>query len=100
TPAGVQQIGQLQLTQFQNPGGLTRIGDTTFVPSPASGNATTGDPGTNGLGTLSQGFLERSNVDLTSELINLIVAQQAFPLNTQATTAENQTLEATTALIQ
>jgi flagellar basal-body rod protein FlgG len=96
----VQQIGQLQLTQFQNPGGLTRVGDTTFLPSPASGNAITGDPGTNGLGTLNQGFLERSNVDLPTELINLIVAQQAFSFNTQAITAENETLQATTALIE
>lgn len=99
TPDGLQPLGTINLTLFQNPGGLTRVGNTTFVASGASGAATTGAPGTGGLGTLSQGFLEQSNVELTSELINLIIAQRAFSFNTQAIQIENETLQATTALI-
>lgn len=100
TPDGIQQIGQLQLTRFQNPAGLLRIGDTTFAASPASGLATTAAPGTSGLGTISQGFLEQSNVELTNELVNLIIAQRAVSFNSQAIQVESQVLQATTALIQ
>lgn len=100
TAAGVQQVGTITLTQFPNPAGLTRIGRTTFVASPNSGTPTTGAPGTNGLGTLSQGFLEQSNVDLTTELVNLLIAQRTFSFNSQAIQIENEVLQATTALIQ
>ena len=99
TPAGTQPIGNLTLTRFQNPAGLTRIGSTTFAADPASGAATTGAPGANGTGAIVQGSLEQSNVDLTSELVNLIVAQRAFQFNTRALQVENETLQATTALI-
>jgi flagellar basal-body rod protein FlgG len=99
TPTGTQQVGQLQLTEFQNPGGLERVGDTTFVATPASGATVTGDPGTGGLGTLTQGELEQSNVDLTSELVNLVIAQQAFQYNSEALNAENETLQGTTQLL-
>ncbi len=98
---GTQQaLGNITLTQFQNPAGLTRIGDTTFAASSVSGTPATGTPGVNGLGTISQGFLEQSNVDLTTELINLIIAQRTFQFNTQALQVENETLQATSALIQ
>jgi flagellar basal-body rod protein FlgG len=100
TPAGVQQIGQLQLTRFQNPSGLLRVGNTTFVAAPASGAGTTGDPGTNGLGTIGQGFLEQSNVELANELINLLIAQRTFAFNAQAIQIETQVLQATTDLIR
>lgn len=99
TPAGTRPIGNLTLTRFQNPAGLTRIGSTTFAADPASGAATTGAPGANGTGAIVQGSLEQSNVDLTSELVNLIVAQRAFQFNTRALQVENETLQATTALI-
>lgn len=100
TSTGVVQVGNIALTRFRNPAGLIRLGNTTFAASQASGTATTGTPGTNGLGTLSQGFLEQSNVDLTTELINLLVAQRTFQFNTQAIQVENETLQATTDLIQ
>jgi flagellar basal-body rod protein FlgG len=99
TPTGTQSAGQIQLTQFQNPGGLERVGDTTFVASPASGATVTGAPGSDGLGTLTQGQLEQSNVDLSTELVNLVVAQQAFAYNAQALNAENETLQGTTQLL-
>lgn len=99
TPSGNQTLGQIPLANFPNPQGLVRIGDTLFVPGPASGAAVTGVPGTQGLGTLSQGFLEGSNVELANELVNLIIAQRAFTFNTEALTAENITLQATADLI-
>jgi flagellar basal-body rod protein FlgG len=100
TAAGVVQVGNITLTRFQNPSGLLRIGNTTFTAGPGSGTATTGTPGTNGFGTLSQGFLEQSNVELTTELINLLIAQRTFSFNSQAIQIENEVLQATTALIQ
>jgi flagellar basal-body rod protein FlgG len=99
TPSGPQAIGQLTLTDFSNPAGLVRAGNTTFAAGPNAGTATTGAPGSGGLGTVRQGFLESSNVDLSTELVNLIVAQRAFQINAQALTVENETLQATTALI-
>ncbi|QJW97866.1 Flagellar basal-body rod protein FlgG [Frigoriglobus tundricola] len=99
TPAGQQVLGTLTLTQFTNPEGLTRIGDTTFVAGPDSGAPVTGAPGTGGLGTITQGSLEQSNVDLPTELVNLIIAQSSFDYNTNALQVENETLQATVALI-
>jgi flagellar basal-body rod protein FlgG len=99
TPTGVQQLGQLQIALFPNPGGLSRVGDTEFAATAAAGTAVVGVPGTSGLGTLSQGFLEGSNVDLPTELTNLVIAQQSFVYNTQALTVESQTLQDTTSLI-
>jgi flagellar basal-body rod protein FlgG len=99
TPTGTVQVGQLQLTTFLNPGGLTRIGDTTFQESPATGAGITGTPGTNGLGTISSGFLEQSNVNLSNELVNLIVAQQAFAVNSEAVNVESETLLDTAQLL-
>src|SRR5581483_1630260 len=92
TPNGTVSLGQINLTRFVNPDGLTRIGNTTFVAGPNTGTATTGAPGTNGLGTITQGSLEGSNVDLPTELVNLIVAQRAFQFNTQAIVVDNEVL--------
>jgi flagellar basal-body rod protein FlgG len=99
TPNGVQRVGNIALTRFQNPGGLVRVGRTTFAAGPNAGAATTCAPGANGLGTLSQGFLEQSNVEITTELVNLLIAQRTFAFNSQALQIENQVLQATTALI-
>ncbi len=100
TDTGRQVVGQLSLTRFANPGGLSRFGDNVFTETTASGTATTGAPNTNGLGDVTQGFLERSNVDLTNELVNLIIAQRAFSFNTQAIQIESQVLQATFELIR
>lgn len=94
-------IGQIGLTRFVNPAGLTRIGDTLFAASAASGAATDGFVGdTNGFGTLQSGNLEGSNVDLTTELVNLLIAQRTFTFNTQAITVESNLLSATANLVQ
>lgn len=94
------QLGQINLTRFRNPGGLQRVGNTTFVATAATGDAITAAPGTNGNGTLTQGFLEGSNVQVVTELTNLIIAQQSFAFNARAITVENQVLQATTDLIR
>jgi flagellar basal-body rod protein FlgG len=92
TPNGTVSLGQITLTRFVNPDGLERIGNTTFVAGPDTGTATTGAPGTSGLGTITQGSLEGSNVDLPTELVNLILAQRAFQFNTQAIVVESAVL--------
>lgn len=98
---GVTQtvIGQVTLTRFVNPGGLLRIGDNLFTATAGAGAPVTGNTGTNGLGTVTNGSLEQSNVDLSTELVNLIIAQQAFRYNTQALQVESQVLQTTTDLI-
>jgi flagellar basal-body rod protein FlgG len=96
----VTQLGTLNLTRFTNPGGLLRVGNTTFVASAATGNPVTAAPGVGGNGTLQQGFLEGSNVEVVTELTNLIIAQQSFAFNARAITVENQVLQATTDLIR
>ncbi len=99
TPAGVTSLGQIQLAQFTDPAGLIRVGDTLFTASPASGDPLVGAPGSLGLGTISQGQVEQSNVDLTSELVNLLIAQQMNTFNTQALSVESTMLEDTANLV-
>lgn len=95
-----QVIGQVTLARFINPGGLSRFGDNVFTATAAAGDAITGTPGVNGVGNVISGALEQSNVELSLELVNLIVAQQAFRYNTQSLQVESQVLQATTDLIR
>jgi flagellar basal-body rod protein FlgG len=99
TAAGPVAAGQLGITTFGNPSGLLRVGQTTFAESVASGPGTASAPGTNGAGTLQVGFLESSNVDISTELVNIIIAQRAFSANTQAVVVENATIQATLDII-
>lgn len=99
TQNGEQRVGQITLTNFQNPAGLARVGDNLFTESPASGAPLTNVAGTNGLGTIRQRALESSNVDVATELVNLIVAQQTFLVNSQAIGVENTVLGETSNLI-
>ena len=78
---GVQDLGQIQLAQFTNPGGLLRAGDNLLTPTAASGAAQAGMPGRGSLGTLIPGALEGSNVDLAAEMVDQIVNQRAFEAN-------------------
>jgi flagellar basal-body rod protein FlgG len=77
-------IGQITLATFANPGGLIALGGNLFKESASSGAATTGVPGQGGLGELTQGFLEGSNVDVVTELVSLILAQRAYEINSRA----------------
>lgn len=87
-----QQIGTIQLAKFANPPGLESIGRNLFVETTASGAAIMGNPGTNGFGTLAQGFLEMSNVKLVEEMVNLIVAQRAYEINSKSIQAADEML--------
>jgi len=75
---GAQQIGSIELAGFANPGGLNSMGKNLYLPTTASGDPVTGTPGQNGLGSLGQGFLEQSNVNVVEEMVNLIISQRAY----------------------
>ena len=76
-------VGQLQTAIFPNDAGLESIGSNLYLETPASGNATTGTPGSTGYGTILQGFLETSNVNAVEEISNLISAQRAYEMNSK-----------------
>lgn len=75
------QLGIIQLSNFINPAGLQPLGQNLFVPTVASGPAQTDNPGNTGLGTLLQGSLEASNVNVVEELVNMIQAQRSYEIN-------------------
>lgn len=77
-------VGQLQLYRFVNPAGLSAIGANLFQESPASGAAIGNRPSLSGNGIVVQGFVEQSNVQAVTELVNMIVAQRAYELNSRA----------------
>lgn len=83
-------VGQLQLAIFANDAGLEAIGDNMFLETPASGAATTGTPGAIGFGSLRQGFLETSNVNVVTEITNLIAAQRAYEMNSRVIETADQ----------
>ena len=82
-----QQIGQLTLANFVNEAGLMALGNNLFQPTAASGPAVSGLPGDPGFGTVSQGYLEASNVDPVSEITNMISAQRAYEMNSKVVEA-------------
>ena len=79
-----QQIGTIQLANFQNPAGLNAIGRNLLVATTASGEAIVGNPGESSLGRINQGFLEQSNVNVVEEMVNMIIAQRAYEVNSRA----------------
>jgi len=87
------QIGQIQLANFINPPGLQPIGQNLLVQSAASGSPQTGSPATNGLGSLTQGELESSNVNVVEELVNMIQTQRAYEMNSKAINTVDQMLQ-------
>ncbi|MBC7769434.1 MAG: flagellar basal-body rod protein FlgG [Phycisphaerales bacterium] len=91
-----QQIGQIEIASFINAAGLEAIGDNLFLETPASGSANTATPGSPGLGTLMQGYLELSNVNAVEEISALIVAQRAYEMNARVITAADEMLQSTT----
>lgn len=82
-------VGTLQLADFINPTGLQPVGQNLFVETAASGAPQVGTPSQNGLGTLTQGFLESSNVNVVEELVGMIEAQRAYEMNSKAIQASD-----------
>jgi flagellar hook protein FlgE len=95
-----QALGQLALSNFANVDGLELDGTTDYTPTLASGPAVVGIPGAGGLGTISGGSLELSNVDIATEFANLIVAQRGFEADAKAVTTFDQITQDTIALKQ
>lgn len=89
-----QIVGNIQLAHFANPSGLQSTGDNLYKETVSSGSPTTGTPGQSGLGTVSQGFLELSNVDVVEELVNMIVGQRAYEINSKAIQTSDEMLQA------
>ena len=88
-----QTLGTIALAQFANPQGLDDVGNTYLTPTAASGNPQLGEPGTNGLGSLQGGAVEGSNVDLATELTDLIEAQTAYQANTKVVDSTSTALQ-------
>ncbi|GHU32890.1 flagellar basal-body rod protein FlgG [Betaproteobacteria bacterium] len=86
------QIGTFNLTTFINNGGLLSIGENLFLETPASGTPTQSTPGQNGAGSLLQGYVETSNVNVAEELVSMIQAQRAFELNSKVITTSDSML--------
>jgi len=88
----VEEAGDIKLYRFINPSGLKAYGQNLFLQTEASGEAVEGDPNTDGFGRLLQGFLESSNVNIVEEMINMIVAQRAYEMNSKGVTTADEML--------
>lgn len=89
------QVGQLTLTNFINPAGLHSMGDNLYIETDSSGQPVEGTPGLDGLGSIRQGFVELSNVELVVELTDLITAQRAYDSNSKVITTSDEMLQTT-----
>lgn len=89
---GSTQVGSLQVATFVNPGGLQSVGENLFLETSSSGTATPVTPGTSGAGTINQGFVETSNVNVAEELVNMIQTQRAYEFNSKVVTTADQML--------
>jgi flagellar basal-body rod protein FlgG len=86
------EVGQIEIAQFTNPGGLKATGKNLFVTTAASGEATTGTPNSEGFGAVNQGFLELSNVNVVEEMVNMIVSQRAYELSSKVVQTSDEML--------
>ncbi len=93
-----QQVGQIELSTFANVAGLESIGDNLLLETAASGSATAGTPGASGFGTVEQGLLEASNVNVVAEITNLITAQRAYEMNSKVIQAADEMLSSVSQL--
>ena len=91
--SSVTELGTIQIADFVNPAGLQPIGQNLFLETGSSGSPQTGTPGLDGIGTLSQGSLETSNVNTVEELVNMIETQRAYEMNSKAIATAEQMLE-------
>ena len=93
------QVGNITLANFINPAGLNSVGSNLFLQTSASGVPQVGTPNEDGLGTLQQGFLEMSNVNLVGQMVDMITAQNAYTIDSKAITTANQMLQTMSGLI-
>ena len=93
-------IGQLEIYRFVNPAGLNSIGGNLFKVTPASGEEIPGQPGFDGMAKTHQGFLEKSNVAVVEEMVNMITAQRAYELNSKAIQTSDQMLATAVGLVR
>jgi flagellar basal-body rod protein FlgG len=87
------EIGQLELARFVNPAGLKALGDNLYAASEASGEPVVEDPGSNGMGTLEQGYSEASNVQIVQEMVNMITAQRAYEIVSKTITVSEEMMQ-------
>ncbi len=88
-----QELGQLQLARFINPGGLLQDGGNVYMQSAASGEPIEGVPGVNGIGSLLSGYLEQSTTEAVTELVELIKTQRVFQMNSQTIQSADEALQ-------
>ena len=87
------QVGTLETVDFINPAGLQPVGENLYIETASSGAAQSGTPGLNGFGSLVQGVLEGSNVNVVSELVNMIETQRAYEMNSKAISTNDQMMQ-------
>ena len=95
-----EQVGTIELAMFPNEAGLRAIGGNLFVQSEASGEPSVAAPGTDGLGTLAQGFLEDSNVNVAEEMVSMILGQRAYEANARVMRTADEMLQQVNQLIR
>jgi flagellar basal-body rod protein FlgG len=91
--AAATQVGSLQLANFINPAGLESRGENLYAETASSGTPTANAPGANGVGVLTQGYVETSNVNVVEELVNMIQTQRAYEINSKVITTADQMLQ-------
>jgi len=95
-----QNIGQITLARFVNKSGLEAVGDNLYLETPASGEAMTGNPDADGMGSLLQSYLESSNVNAVAELSDLIAAQRAYEMNAKVISSSDQMMQTTANILR
>ncbi len=94
------EVGTVELARFSNPAGLSSIGHNLYAETVSSGSPETGTAGENGLGTISQGYLEGSNVNIMEEMVNMIAGQRAYEINSKAITTADEMLQMVNGLVR
>jgi len=94
------EIGRIEIARFLNPNGLLALGENQFSSTPASGDPILGFPQDAGFGTLNQGSLETSNVEIVQEMTDMIAAQRAYEINAKAITSAEDMMQATRDIIR
>lgn len=94
------QVGTIELVRFGNPAGLKSLGRNLYAETPTTGAPLGGTPGEEGFGTLSQGFLEGSNVNIMEEMVNMIAGQRAYEVNSKAIKTADEMLQMTSQLVR